>query len=67
MVRMRCNCRIENGQKVNINGVHGLPIDAPYSWLGVKPKSNKEDKLRYTHIKWNEKTYDGGWEMSRHL
>jgi len=31
MVRMRCICGIENGHKVNINGGHGLPNDAPYS------------------------------------
>jgi len=31
MMRMRCNCGIENGHKVNINGGHGLPNDAPYS------------------------------------
>jgi len=31
MVRMSCNCGIENGHKVNINGDHGLPNDAPYS------------------------------------
>ena len=75
MVRMRCNCGIENGHKVNINDGHGLPNDAPYSWLWVKPKSNKEEKLRDKHKKWNgkmegkwnEKTYDGGWEMSCHL
>ena len=72
---MICNCEIENGHKVNINGCPGLPNDAPYSWLWAKPKSNKEEKLRDKHIKWNgeregkwnEKTYDGGWEMSRHL
>jgi len=67
---MRCNCGIENGHKVNINGDHGLPNDAPYSWLWAKPKSNKE-KLRDKNIngmeKWNEKTYGGGWEKSRHL
>jgi len=31
VVRMICNCEIENGHKVNINGGHGLPNDAPYS------------------------------------
>ena len=41
------------GAQGNINSGHGLPNDAPYSWLWVKPKSNKEEKLRDKHIKWN--------------
>jgi len=32
MVRMKYNCGIENGGKVNINGGHSLPNDAPYSY-----------------------------------
>jgi len=62
---MKCNCGIENGGKVNINGGHSLPNDAPYSYsLGQNREQQLKEKERRTYGEmegeWNEKTYGCG-------